>query len=548
MSLPSSDPAFGVAVSGATAYMMDVAISTNQAGLRGNSRAKNFANYLDRTAWGAQFGGAANGETPTWRPYMPPYMTDTVGDTTSGYAAIRMTFTPPTDIPAAKYSIDDIFSTEYLEIEYRRQGPSIAGAGWYAESGGRSNSQISSSFNIKRARVKKVGYNAATKTAISVTDDASADLDVFLIEPKFETPMANFYNVAATGTCHNPGDVTGIVRKGMWHQLGDYNESEGLWMTVIPRSNVAPGGTTGDLAELLGITKTSNSLTKRLGKAAVTKEISEAVVAIPFFTETIPGRGSVKKYFQIPDLTVEFAKLEANGDTETLNNLLERDNNKIAKPGQGIVDMIKKMKNYVLPPSFDFLNFDVDPIAMFIFEFKHKLNQDDLLNIWQNTAPSSIANTAQIQDAEVTIDILDAGLDGYSPDGVELLGKLPPSTQWLVFKAKKRATHNYFDKTSDLDDGGDFKFKFAFQEGASGVPPVSYNWPYDFFSLVELVKIDTDITLDSGKVEMVGATQEQVNAIMTGMSLLADEESEPPAKSETSDGAALLKIFKLDGE
>ena len=67
----------------------------------------------------------------------------------------------------------------------------------------------------------------------------------------------------------------------------------------------------------------------------------------------------------------------------------------------------------------------------------------------------------------------------------------------MVFKVKQRAASRYFeqvytrkgDKTSALlGDGIE----------ADAIGPrskIQYNWPYDFFSLVELVKIDTSIKL-----------------------------------------------------
>ena len=45
---------------------------------------------------------------------------------------------------------------------------------------------------------------------------------------------------------------------------------------------------------------------------------------------------------------------------------------------------------------------------------------------------------------------------------------------------------NYFSQTSDyLDDTLDL--------------PYSYNWPYDFCSLVELAKVDTEVRFDKNK-------------------------------------------------
>ncbi len=53
--------------------------------------------------------------------------------------------------------------------------------------------------------------------------------------------------------------------------------------------------------------------------------------------------------------------------------------------GKSVLTMVEKMKKFVIPPSFDFVHRrDIDPFAMYIFEFKHKLSQQDLADIWQN--------------------------------------------------------------------------------------------------------------------------------------------------------------------
>jgi len=68
---------------------------------------------------------------------------------------------------------------------------------------------------------------------------------------------------------------------------------------------------------------------------------------------------------------------------------------------------------------------------------------------------------------------------------------LPSKIRWIVFKVKKKAKRNYFEKI--------FERKDSFQDESISVSSVgiqkqfSYNWPYDFFSLVELVKLDASI-------------------------------------------------------
>ena len=90
-------------------------------------------------------------------------------------------------------------------------------------------------------------------------------------------------------------------------------------------------------------------------------------------------------------------------------------------------------------------------------------------------------------------------MGSFSPFG-ELagVGGLPDNVQWMVFKVKQRAASNYWAMTADSKD--DDRFKFNFEIGSAdaektSVPDYSYNWPYDFFSLIELAKIDAEINM-----------------------------------------------------
>ena len=56
---------------------------------------------------------------------------------------------------------------------------------------------------------------------------------------------------------------------------------------------------------------------------------------------------------------------------------------------------------------------------------------------------------------------------------------------------------NYYKLTADSTD--DARFKFDFSTDKEGDVPYSYNWPYDYFSLVELVKLDAEIDFEPPK-------------------------------------------------
>lgn len=226
------------------------------------------------------------------------------------------------------------------------------------------------------------------------------------------------------------------------------------------------------LADLMGFKKTK----KRLGTIREEKKIKEAVIAIPFIE-----RQGEKDFFKISRREIELASGERKIRTGE------------KMPGQTIIRMANVMKDYVLPPKLDFLtNKTIDPIVMYIFEFEDILTKEDLGNIWQNLSPD-IGRTFKQKEATISHELLKE--EFFS-------GKIENELRWMVFKVKQKAAKNYFAVTSDSSD--DERFKFNFQIGnkdssKKAIPDYSYNWPYDFFSLVELVKIDSEIKFDKKK-------------------------------------------------
>jgi len=154
-----------------------------------------------------------------------------------------------------------------------------------------------------------------------------------------------------------------------------------------------------------------------------------------------------------------------------------------------------KMVTYNIPPHLNWLlKFsNSQPFVMYIAEFNHYLTKQDLADIWQNTMPS-IAKNVELQTTslEHVLDFnqLFEGIDLTSIDNMK----------GVVFKAKKRASNNYYDLTAQADD----------QPSNLRIPWYSYNWPYDYFSLVELVNIK------AGEVyqPQVDVTQQAIKSII----------------------------------
>jgi hypothetical protein len=366
--------------------------------------------------------------------------------------------------------------------------------------------QLDSSVNlfgkgtIKTKSTNVSGQDAKIEVASS---DTVAGKTRWIIQPKFETPILNFnkYTNLDENNCTSPQVAKSQVPRGMWHQYGDLPaKDEGIYLQVedIPKFWLrgALGIDRGDpriksLADLVGFSKDK----VRLGEVAEVKEISEAVVAVPFIE-----KDGTRQFFSIPrediDSCIGATKREVEPGTFVAGGP--------PKAGDSVYQMVKKMQKYVFPPSMDFVKYkEIDPFAMYIFEFKHNLTKQDLADIWQNLPPEI---GTKMEEAEATIshellahELLGGGSvvnNGVLDDNAEGNG-IPSNIQWMIFKAKKRAKTNYFDKVvakkGTTADTSSEQLENA--QGQTGDDlGITYNWPYDFFSLVELVKIDAEVT------------------------------------------------------
>jgi hypothetical protein len=327
----------------------------------------------------------------------------------------------------------------------------------------------------------------------------------WIIQPKFESPILNFnkYNDLSDSqlSCSSPQFAHSQVPRGMWHQYGDLpSKEEGIYLQVEDIPGQWWEGALGveynypkikSLADLVGFSKDP----VRLGEVADVKQISEAVVAVPFIE-----KDGTRQFFSIPrediDSCIGAVKREVEEGTFVAGGP--------PKAGDSVYQMVKKMQKYVFPPSMDFVRYkEIDPFAMYVFEFKHNLTKKDLADIWQNLPPDI---GTRMEEAEATIshellahELLGGGAvvkNGTLDDNAEGNG-IPSNIQWMIFKAKKRAKTNYFDKVvakkGTTEDTSSQQLENA--QGQTGDDlGITYNWPYDFFSLVELVKIDAEVT------------------------------------------------------
>ena len=319
------------------------------------------------------------------------------------------------------------------------------------------------SININLGFVKEVDLlDDDTSDIVKVAVDISSDQDSqIIIQPKWETPMFNFQSYGDSDTINIPLVGSQSVPRGIWHQYGaiERDPRKGVFMKVSPLKGLSPEF---DLAKRLGF----STEPVKLGKTASRKVVREAIIAVPFYDYTVDARfiEEERKFIKIPRGVIEDAK-QGNGK-------------------QNVIDMVNKMQRFVMPPMFNFLeDQEKDPITMYIFDFKHIFDQEDLGAIWQNLPPKLMT---EFQTEEITIshtfeeDELLPLATLNDDDTKSIMKKM----KWMVFKVKQKAEQNYYDKI------------VGETQKLNKKSPYSHNWPYDYFSLVELANIETKVSFN----------------------------------------------------
>ena len=371
--------------------------------------------------------------------------------------------------------------------------------------------QLTASLNVLgQAQVNSIEYDPTSKRPVLISDDPASNEPVWVIEPKFETPMFNFTPTSgalrpiteADGNLTIPTNGKETVPKGMWHQFGlpPASPDEGIFMELadIPlqwaKNRVAIS--TGDVADnyyktevaaqggyesLIDKLKFSSTKT-RLGNVKEGHTVSEAIVAIPFIV--VDGERS---FLQIERATIDRALLP---DPVFGNPILDY--------GDSIATQIEMMKKYVIPPPFNFLDFpdSVDPVAMYFFEFSHTFDKEDLSYIWQNLPPKA-GTKIEFSESTISHPLLVNELMGNV--GAETGRAVQEELQWMVFKVKQKANIDYYSKrlvSVGTDPSVGFDFSMGGKPASLEDVKYSYNWPYDFFSLVEFANIESEIAFE----------------------------------------------------
>ena len=378
----------------------------------------------------------------------------------------------------------------------------------------------------------------------------------WVIQPKWETPMLNFNDEGVHPITDKAGNLTvptyasASTPRGMWHQFGSIPPSpdKGIFLEIgdIPTdwlknhylvfnsasvycNNTAESGsgaggsgaprayeTVRSLAGLLGFNRDATS--KRLGELAESRTIREAIVAVPYIIESgtqrkktsmfdafkpaiiTEGLKQRKKFIEIPQQQFDAASKDSDGSAA---------GDSLEASGESIRKLIQKMDRYSLPPEFDFVNNpQLTPIVMYMFEFKYELDRDDLSYIWQNLAPRNYDNLT-FQYESVAHELMDLELlnENHIIDNENL--------RWMVFKVKQKAQTDYYDliESQAGERASTISNKFTQLRGAfvkktnpDSTYNIRFNWPYDYVSIVEQVKLDAEVLYkpDSTTSNMIG--------------------------------------------
>jgi hypothetical protein len=186
---------------------------------------------------------------------------------------------------------------------------------------------------------------------------------------------------------------------------------------------------------------------KSIGRLAEKKEIKEAVVLLPhsYFLNTSYSvkydYNGIKNYHIIIPVETINSLVDFDYKTTPYDEIKKILNTRYYNSKNTIVQQMLKMVNYNIPANLDWLrDTTLTPIVMYIFEFSHVLDQQDLADIWQGVMPKIATNH---EEESTTIE--------HKLSANELMGNVPKDKLKQVFfsafKVKKKAEKYYSNVT-----------------------------------------------------------------------------------------------------
>ena len=488
-------------------------------------------------ATGSYQGGGTNVYTPTsidgcsFDPFTPPYY--------NGFA--KVTLSVP--LTASNfYSLETILNNITYTYDRLRtfRYPAIP-------AGGSGDISIDSAV---QAATQTTAYQHAMQLSASLylgDEDVNQILyknsegsQMLQIRPRWTCPVLDFTDASPQDSWVSTGSAGA---KGMWHQRGRNVHGEnnrGIKFHMISGEN---GANTSDLTNVLGFKlKPEQKIGEIYGADAtpsmvgaainpddlIPRKFSEAIIAIPFKPSTKVNGTSLYKankeqtklikqnlYIDFLETYHENTRYDPTARVFSFAEIQDKAAKKgetIYDTSEGLYDLMLMMRKYIMPPHMDFLHNDaIDPYTMFMLEFSVDIKKEDLENIWQNIAPT-FGNRAILAKSETNMHSMptvfspnkatSSPIDGSGNDiPIEEDSFFyndvfsPEDTRWAVFKVKQRAAMNYNSIIGKMGKDGTY-IRNDMNVKQTNEFLYSYNWPYDFFSLIELAKIDSITTFN----------------------------------------------------
>jgi len=500
-------------------------------------------------------------------PYVPPFLDPQT------FPFAEITFTPSA---TRTYSIPEII--EGASVTYNNGIPPAPTAG---STNYLNSMQLSASLDLlshttllsDNVSYRRLSQPNSQGSRTERVRDPANDRARWVIQTKWESPVLDFSNSEVTAlklSDNSLETVTGSPWKlrtqdnyyeekvqasapyltsstGMWHQSGSIPTStQGYFLAVAGPPRI--GADEGNLAKKLGFVKDSGDETKsatlfdpdsikKLGVIAKDKEVCEAIVAIPFFKAS---DNSDIEFFELNESELELAK-QANSnaiarhiqllhersaqDHEVIkNSYREFYDNPSSPTGRfNIAYQLRMIDKFILPPHLDFINNPrIKPHLQFFFQFKAKITQSQLKDLWENVYPDSDVGIFRAQHSNIrpTKEQVDNFLETSDVEFLSTYLDVEPmidfkqiassfkspedfaknKVRWLIFKVKYRATSNYEDlKMKSMSPAGistDILQRNGIpirNDKVESARNLQFNWPYDFFSIVESAQIESKV-------------------------------------------------------
>jgi len=332
----------------------------------------------------------------------------------------------------------------------------------------------------------------------------------FSVDENNRTSIAKFGGIVSNN--HSIANLLSIDRFRVDGSGSIYNQSVRLIDKINPVEKSRIKHLKGSLWTLTGFKQEDIGKRFQIGKVATSKTISEAIVAIPF----INTDGEEFEFITIPpprqgeNEGPQVAKLREKLALYNLPPALERN-----------LSVLIPKEFPIIPDGFDFsqprLNTEKRPFAIYLFEFNMELNQQDITDIWNNVMPRASVKTLA-EETSGTVFSVDHAIpcSDFTAESIgridrrlrdlidiqnpEILGAPPgldDRVRWMVFKVKRRSVQSYEEmiQNSLLNAGAIDESEAPVLRGpkAYAKRDRNFNWPYDFFSMIEMAKVTTGV-------------------------------------------------------